>query len=160
MRLCSDSPPAVVDSYFGSLITDDLYSSDRDNFCDAKDCLSLNKSTLQQIADACRISPKSNYSHTCHHLLTAATWLSVEKLCFSSTGSRLQSRVRCRHVLGECAVPLRLRSHSFSAVLRRCCDRSQRAFILHRCPVCHRHMRHCMVGPIDQDMGDGNASLR
>ena len=70
VRLCSDSPPAVIDSYFGSLITDDLYSSDRDNFCDAKDCLPLNKCTLQQIADACRISPKSNYSHTCHHLLT------------------------------------------------------------------------------------------
>ncbi len=70
VRLCSDSPPPVVDSCFGSMITAELYSSDRDNFCDAKDCLPLSKCTLQQIADACRISPKSNYSHTCHHLLS------------------------------------------------------------------------------------------
>ena len=70
VRLCSDSPPAVVDSYFGAMITTDLYSSDSDNFCDAKDCLPLSKCTLQQIADACRISPKSNYSHTCHYLLS------------------------------------------------------------------------------------------
>ena len=70
VRLCSDSPGAVADSYFGSLITTDLYSSGADNFCDAQDCLPLSTCTLQQIADACRISRKSNYSHTCHHLLT------------------------------------------------------------------------------------------
>ena len=83
VRLCTDSPPAVVDAYFAKTVTTDKFSvGDRSLcgahgkqkfcdvfFCDWKDCLPLNRCTIQQIADECKISPASNHSMNCQHLL-------------------------------------------------------------------------------------------
>jgi len=83
VRLCTDSPPALVDAHFAKTITTDKFSvgdrslcgaNDRKKFCssffcDWKDCLPLNRCTIQQIADECKLSPASNHSMNCQHLL-------------------------------------------------------------------------------------------
>jgi hypothetical protein len=83
VRLCTDSPPALVDAYFAKTVTTDKFSvGDRSLcgandmkkfcdgfFCDSKDCLPLDRCTIQQIADECKMSPASNPSMNCQHLL-------------------------------------------------------------------------------------------
>jgi hypothetical protein len=87
VRLCTDSPPALVDAYFSKTITTHKFSvGDRrlcgahdlqkfcdGFFCDWKDCLPLNRCTIQQIADECG-QPKKNIQPAALKLLQQHDW--------------------------------------------------------------------------------------